>query len=507
MIIKKLIGAVLIGTAMLSLVACGNGTTDDASAQNQASVEQSSLEVKEEEQLAVEDMPVIKVALCGIYDMTDANMVVAKMNEILAERYKVQCDITFINAGSWVEQSNLLLTGDDVDIMTYFFSPLSTFVNNKQCLPLDDYVAGASDEFKQLFTEEQLKACQIGGVQYTIPNERSSGYMYGVNFNEEMLEGLGYKAEEITNLAEVEEVLRAAKEAYPDVYTLVPQTMSTFCSGWTWDGLGDSSWVGVLDDCGEASEVIDIFESEKFKELCTYTNRWYKDGLMMGDALTNQEDGMAMLNQGLAFACFGNRAVTATDVGVVFSAIIDEWTSSTAISWISFGINSLSNDPDNAWTLLEALYTDGDLQTLLIDGIEGVHYILNEDGSASYLEGVDNYTTTYGNAFAYWMMPYANGAPVMDIMGDVDFWNKIDESNRTTKISRANGFVLDTDSMGITDEYTACINVVTKYYDGLMNGVLDPETVMEQAHQEMLDAGIEKVIEAKQKVLDELLAN
>ena len=51
----------------------------------------------------------------------------------------------------------------------------------------------------------------------------------------------------------------------------------------------------------------------------------------------------------------------------------------------------------------------------------------------------------------------------------------------------------------------ACLNVKAKYYDGLMNGVLDPETVMAQAHEEMVDAGIEDICAAKQEALNKLL--
>lgn len=36
---------------------------------------------------------------------------------------------------------------------------------------------------------------------------------------------------------------------------------------------------------------------------------------------------------------------------------------------------------------MEILYTDAEVETLLTDGIEGTHYVKNEDGTISFPEG------------------------------------------------------------------------------------------------------------------------
>ena len=101
-----------------------------------------------------------------------------------------------------------------------------------------------------------------------------------------------------------------------------------------------------------------------------------------------------MIQNGAAFACFSNSSNAAPPAGLTKSVIVSNWTDSTNISALTFGINPLSSRQDAAWTLLESLYTDTDLMTLLINGIEGTHYVMNEDGSCSYPEGVTSTTTT-----------------------------------------------------------------------------------------------------------------
>lgn len=512
--LKKLLSCLLAVVMIVSLSACGGGdgngggdtSAGDKSTQAGTQAGQAETEKSGDENAAANgDMVTVRAAFVGVLDMTDAPMVQDAMNKILAERYGIQCELTFIGMGSWQQQSNLLLTGDSVDMMTYFQLPLSTFVTNGQCLPLDDYIANASDEFKALFTEDQMNGCKIGGVQYAIPNLRNYGNNMIVNFDEAKLAELGYKPEDIKTLDDVDKVLYAAHEKYPDIYALVPQSNATFCNGWTWDGLGDQNWIGVIGNCGQDETVVDIFECEDFINLCNYTHKWYEDGLMMGDALSNQETGSSMIQNGAAFACFSNSSNAAPPIGLTKSIIINNWTDSTNISALTFGINPQSSRQDAAWTLLESLYTDTDLMTLLIDGIEGTHYIMNEDGSCSYPEGVTSTTSTYGNASMYWAMPYAKGVPPIDELGSPTFFDELIQFNNDSAVSKGAGFVLDTNAMGITDQYAACLNVKAKYYDGLMNGVLDPATVMEQAHQEMVDAGIDDICEAKQKALNELL--
>ena len=72
------------------------------------------------------------------------------------------------------------------------------------------------------------------------------------------------------------------------------------------------------------------------------------------------------------------------------------------------------------------------------------------------------------------------------------------------KASAAFGFAFD--SSPVIDEYTACTNVMDKYYKALMSGAVDPVNIMEQAGQELDAAGLDKVIEEKKNQLDAWIA-
>lgn len=508
---KRLVSLLLAVAMVLTMSACGGGDTSGGGSGSEAQGGGSEAKGGSDEggaSVDVGDMTVVRCAFPSFNDVSDSEMVEAEINKVLAEKYGIQTDITYINVGSWQQQSTLLLTSDEVDVITLWPLPLSTFINNRQLAPLDSYLENASDELKNKFTDSQWQACQSGGVQYAVPNLRNYGNIFVCFWDEAKIAELGYKPEEITTLDQIEEVLYAAHEKYPDIYTIVPQGQSNFVNGLYWDGLGDQNYIGVLGNCGQDTTVTDIFECQDFIDFVTRTHKWYQDGLMMGDALSNQETGTTMIQNGAAFASLSNRACEPAPDGLTQSVFVDGWSDSTNITALTYGINALSKNPDEAWTMLEALYCDTDVQQLLINGIEGVHYVDNGDGSISYPEGVTSTTSTYGEGTMYWSLPYANAdvTPNTDL-GPATFFSDLIEFNNACKPSVATGITIDTEALGVVDEYAACLNVKDKYYNGLMNGILDPETTLPQAHQEMVDAGIEKICAAKQQALDEFLAN
>ena len=76
--------------------------------------------------------------------------------------------------------------------------------------------------------------------------------------------------------------------------------------------------------------------------------------------------------------------------------------------------------------------------------------------------------------------------------------------NKDCHPSQAKGFVWD--STSVINEIVACTTVRDKYKKGLETGAVDPDTVWEQMKAEFEEAGVQKIIEEKQRQLDAWLA-
>lgn len=477
---KKLLAILLAVVMIFGLAACGGGSGSGSKPASGTGEVQN-----------------VVVAIPTLFDINDSQIVADEINKISAEKYGVTISLEFIAAGNWTQQTNLLLTSDEVDVLAFYATPLTTFIKNNQALPLEDYVANASEEFKSVWSDAELQGTSMNGHIYAIPNLRNFGNTRGLDIDENIAAEFDIADGQHMTMDEVSDFLYKVHEKYPDRYALVPQGGSMMVSGWTWDGLGDSKFIGVLEDCGQDLTVKNLFETDDYKNFCNYTRQWYKDGLIMADVLSNTEDGKKLIQAGKAVCCFENYAVDTAE-GCIRTVVVDAWAVSNSYAELCYGININSSKPDAAWKALEMFYTDKEIGELLTNGIEGTHYTLNEDGTTSYTEN-DGY---YISAIA-WVLPYSGNAHPIAANGPTYFQDLI-AYNASCAKSKALGFAFDSNS--VANQYTACCNVMDKYYSAIMSGTVDVESTIAQANKEFEAAGLSDIIAAKQEQLDAFLA-
>lgn len=497
--LKKVWSSLLVAAMTFSLAACGNGNSGTAenagSAENVGNTENVADNVS-----ASGETKEITVAIPCMSDMEYADDVQNAINEIAEERYGIKYNFEFISYGNWSQQSNLLLTGDEVDVIAAFITPLSTYVKNGQFVDLTNYVNNASDEFKKIWTEGDLYGTSVQGSIYAIPTYKNYGSCAGLMIDATIAEEMGVKDRQVWTLADISDFLYDVAEKYPDRYPLVPNGNSMI-SYWSWDGLGDSSYVGVLTDRGQDTTVQNLYDTDDFQEICKYTRQWYQNGLILPDVLSNTESGSEMIRAGKAVSTFAKFA-NGDEPGCYLTIVEDAWSEANCYN-VSYGINANAKDKDAAWKALEILYTDLDVRTLLVQGIEDVTYVDNGDGTISYIDGKSATESGYGMPTMYWILPNANGTTPIDSYG-TGFYEEIEAFNADTLKSKAYGFYFNTTE--VSDQYTACINVMNKYTQALLSGTVDVESTIEQADSELKAAGLNDVIEAKQAQLDAFLA-
>ncbi|SHI02568.1 ABC transporter substrate-binding protein [Clostridium grantii] len=471
----------------------------------------------EEAKQESKDMETVSVYLPQASNFTEEGIatVEEEMNKIFKERYNVQVDLNYISLGNWVTQSNLALTTDECDVITLVNSPLTSFVRNGQLAPLTSYYENASNELKDIFSEDELKATTFDGEIYSLPRKFWAGTESALFMSEKIVNEMGIDISTINSLEAVDKVLYQVHEAYPDIYTIVPAVEpSSLLDIWYYgDGMSDDRGrYGVVpffdSDFDENNmKVKSLYETEKFKEICEYTHKWYSDGLVLPDVLSNTIDGGTYIKNGQAFAFMvrqqGNGYKNKTKDGMLTSpslgpSINYSYTNTT----VTYGISSNSKHKDAAWTVLQSLYMDSDIVSLLADGVDGVHTVLQDDGTATFPEGVDRSNCAYGGIYQFWIYPNTMICPPSQIMGK-DYVENLKAYSATVEPSPIVGFQWD--STDCTDEMTAVSNIHDKYYKALMSGVLDPKEVFPKIIDELKQAGMDKIIASEQEQLDEFL--
>ena len=411
------------------------------------------------------DVKEVSLHLPTVYDLPDAPLVEDAINQITEEKYGIHLNLTYITTGNWQQQSNLLFTGDEADVIAVFMTPLSSYVKNGQLTDLTDYYANASDEFKQVWSEDEMRGTTVDGKIYAIPNLRNFGNIIGLNIDSDIAAEFGIENGQKLTMEEVDDFLTKAHEKYPDRYALIPQS-------------GDSMING------------------------DWTRKWYQEGITMQDVLSNTQPFQTLIGNDLAIACFDNYSVNNVP-GITRTEVISAWAQSNSYQALCYGINVNSKDKDAAWELMQILYTDKDVCTLLADGIEGTHYTVNDDGTISFVDGKTAADCGYGMAEGYWIVPYSGNTYPLDVNGPT-FFDDLLQFNKDTLKTKAFGFCFDTSN--VVDQYTACSNIRDKYFKALISGSVDIESTLEQMNSELEAAGLADIIAEKQAQLDAFLA-
>ncbi len=434
----------------------------------------------------------------------DIASVLEKVNAISREKIGVEVDIKTYEMGQWFQQYSLFLSGtEDVDILINYGGYLNAVSQGAaydltELLPEygQDIVAAEGDF---------LKGGQIDGIQYAIPIYASYAWNMGILYRKDVAEELGLtdKIAGVKTLEDWGDVLAAVKEAKPDMTPFVTNSgnqAANFNYG-TWDTLGNV--YGVLMDGGKTSDVVDLFETDEYAQLCNVMHSWYVNGYTNKDIQTQTDPFTALTKNDAAFSTLGQTDFNTPfyqtktcqkDIGVV---MLGEPVARTYNN-VTFTVMSNSEHPEASVKFLNLWFTDPEVGTLINYGIEGVHYRLDENGMGSYLEGQDPSSCTYHLEKAI------NNTNGIRWNGEnPEYADLLVESNNESDKSVAIGFAFDTEN--VTNEITQLDNVCSKYQIGLECGALDPETELPKFIEELKGAGIDTVIAEKQSQLDAFL--
>lgn len=518
-ILKKLSGILLAASLVFSVTACGSeapeNTEDnenantavseqDGEAAEEAQNEQTSPETEgESEKIVVPYMLTMNAA-------EEREMVQDAINELTIPGIGVEVELLCIDFASWSDQLNLLLTDGGVDLFNCcFMSPVSTYVDSGAITELDDlleeYGAGIRD-----CLGEYIESGRFDGSIYGVPKVDAYSNRPCVVMDAEICDELGISPDDIHNFEDLTQVALKVKEAHPDLAIFPTGTNGDFMGPIGFDPLGTTgnNVFGGLVLADNNLEVVNIFETEAFETMIGYTNQWMEKGLFVNDPMNSQDGAVSYLSNRQAFCYMGggfDPAVTAevqqNNCGMrLYGAELADtnYATTDSVSGMMWCIPALSEHKEAAMKFLNALYTDSELANLVCSGIEDVHYVKQEDGTIDFAEGLDAFTTGWPSGMGtFWPNititdPWKPNSP--------DYYQTWIDSNDHAVLSPAMGFTFN--PANVTDEIAACTNVVSQYYNAIVLGLDDTESLLETFRSELKDAGIDRIIEEKQAQLD-----
>lgn len=513
---KRICTMLLAGALILSVSACGSTNTGSSAGSGSSGSQASESAVSEGETSEVSkdegngEIAHLKMWSFGYTSTSDDLAAVSEaVSEITRDKIGVEVEIV---RESDPEKLNLAMnSGEQWDLVNFhdFSGGLSTLVNNGMAQPIDDLVAEYGQDAVAAVGEEMLNAGKVNGQLYSVPSVAVWANSYGMAISNTILEELDIDTSTLKTWDDIHEALLQMKEAHPDMYPVVP----TWSGGgmqktFAFDNLGTGFWdaLGILEDSHEDSTtVVNMYETDSYREFVEMMYQWNQEGLIMPDATTTTQSTGDLVDV-VGYAAFENftpqkkqelangaywkdKPGTAVDV-------IAPFTVSTA-GGDSYFIPTVSEHPEKAMQLWNLMYVDKDLANILVYGVEGTHFNYIDD-SKEVVKTVDG--STYD--VLGWAWPNESIAAVREGI-DTDIWDQNRAFMDSAAISPALGFKFDT-SM-VMNEITACNNVIAKYDTGLRWGELNPDEALSQFNEELYNAGLQTIIDEKQAQLDEFL--
>ena len=514
---KKKVLAMLLIMAMTAGIA-GCGETEKATGEQSADT-QSTGASSAKGQSAASDMsvssdpsewPTVTVETLVVDMPAEASITKALNDYLVSINAGVQFKLEGFNYGDLSTNLTLALTDNDnpLDLFCWrFYSNLDSCVKNEQCISLDQYKDVYPDLWN-MYPDKVLKTQQIDGTQYAIPSVDSYATFEDYMLRKDVAEDIGVadKDGQKITMDEMTDIMKKAKAAHPE-FSYMINTNDEPVIGI--DSLGNPKWIGVLMNRGvDQKKIVNLYETDEFKEYCKRMKEWNKAGLQMDDPLNNDLT-ISQYNNGVAAGCYvGGYSADYVKALLAYSPYdsvqfqLTDLVGTSASVLGGWMISSTCKHPDAAMKALYLMATDEKVARYLILGVEGETYTVDDKGIARYPDGVDSTTSTW-NMTCPWYYP--NQCLSLPLETDMTtYYTDMLKAPEQAKFSSAMGFIFD--STSVYDQMAACETVVDEYRDALLYGLVDVDEYLDKFNAELKNAGIDDVIAEEQKQYDAFLA-
>lgn len=452
-------------------------------------------------------------------------------DEVLAafcEKYKDQLNIekieyNFVSFGDYEDKMTSLVAGGD-DFDGFYVADwilYSKMANKGAFLPLDDLMQQYAPTLYQIYQDNgTLSACSIDGQLVALPWTKQKSSKPVLFYRKDLAEQYGVDASNLSTIEDLDAFLAEAHEKVPDIITFE----SGFPRGYAYsDVLSLMHAKYEMDACTYHMLTFDLNEdnvtlqpieqTEMFKEAVTWMKKWYDEGIVSKNELSETdtkmfENGKTFAKVGLMEDAFQGISFNISDAEYGYAELYPDskFRKDSPLN-NAFAINKNAKNPERLLMLLELLNTDEEAYDMFMYGIEGETYVKDENGALQYPEGQDASNSTYMGWF-YWpfvreQFQKPSGKITQAALDEETEWLKKDN----LIVSPLTGFNPDTSS--IKTELAQRDQLYDEQGKLLLAGITgsdDVDTAINKYIEAQKNVGLDKIMTYLQERADEYVA-
>ncbi|MBV7338133.1 ABC transporter substrate-binding protein [Chloroflexi bacterium TSY] len=459
---------------------------------------------------AVDDGDIIEVTYTyARVPQPDQQLVEDALNEIIIPEIGVRLRLEPIDPGVYNDKMQLrLASGEECDII--FTAPwINSYANNVAngvLHPLDDLLRSHAPGLWNSMPESTWEAARVRGHIYGVINQQIFPKPWGVHVRTDLLDKYDFSLDDVTTFEDMETFLDAVKGGEGITPVLGNNLWRT--QYWGYDPLDDGIPAIGLKADDQSYTVVSFMETDEFQQSAETTKRWYDNGWLPLEELPRDEQ-QALFRAGQFAMGYhvekpGNDVESKNAFGFDFTIknLTDPLIIDTAGTTATLNaICATSPNPEAAMQILELFNTDAEVYNTLERGIEGTHWIWEDEANLvmRFPDGVTADTSTY-NPNGDWMFGNQFNAYYRDA-AQVGAWEATKLMNDTAFPSVALGFVVDRQPI---ETEVAQVNAVWKeLVEPIMNGWVAWEDGAPEAIAKLEEAGLFTIIaEVEQQLKD-----
>lgn len=406
----------------------------------------------------------------------------------------------------WTQKDIMLAANEPIDLYWDGLPSLSTMVNKKQAMPLNDLIDQYGQDMLKVLPMEQIQGAMIKGDIYGIPSAYapSSAMFQLVCVRQDILEAVGMS--DLNTPEDLMEFATKAKEMFPQMkgpadYIFKPLTRYYQDEHYSWVAGED---VAVLGE--DSKKIFSYYETEAFQELAKFNREMYLAGNYTDELTINYNERDSRMQTGLYLWVEGSlgkdteiiNAVKANDPNARLKTYLLAEEDPRYI--ISAGgevlcIPQTAPNAVGAMKFINWMYSSQENYLFALYGTEGVDYEI-VDGRINKIESSE--------FFYEWMFRNQNYQLFTpDVEQEyIDVYQAWDDKAIPSNVL---GFSFNNES--VLDIETRIKEVTGKILAPVRSGFIDFETEYPAAIEKLKEAGVDEYIAEVQRQYDEFLAS
>ncbi len=446
----------------------------------------------------------------------DWQEIVDQANELMIEKINTKVNFIHVSWGDFQSKYSLFLAGDeDVDII----------YGAAWCNYSDYLKAGAYKGFDWEFVETYMpltaqsqaasswKEAEYNGLYYCVPRDDTSISWTGVLTRQSLLDKYGFTADSINSYETLIDYLYAIADGEKDtgVYGINPQGSYPLDGNWYTTryhymdvNAGSSTWMAWKYDTGKAFDVNDLywyFDTDDYLSFALQMAEFYKRGVFPSSVISNDtmlddnfQAGTSAIQYSVPSGLKGWQDKITDDTVVYINAQWDDTSVTRRGNYMGYGacFPVASNKTERAAIALDCMKNDPEVNRLLVGGVEGRHYILDE-ATNTYTLGPE--AADYGWGSWCYLLQHDED-PKLQLSDEMQAYQSMYEAAEVpAETFPVNGFKYD--SSKYDAELAVISSLIAEYRFSFCFGIFGDET--EAKYNEFIDqckaAGLDEIVQ------------